>query len=278
MVSDRLKDFIFKKLYKDLSRVEIIHYKTYIWFIDREDKCWYFRYDKSNGTLLWRYYFFMDFFTLFTMSSIEFVPIISSWVEQVINNKVTITRSNMSSLPNDIENALNCKMVEEVINHKVSFDLGYSISTLCEVEDVLNHKVTKTWTPSTGLTRMVEDVLNHKVTKTDGVIALYNPIQEHHKVGLTLGPSLPQYEMVDEVLNYKVTKTASSSNQPSFVVDDVLNYKVTKTDGAIAWNGPIEEALNNKVNTTEDEIDNNIRNLHKWLEKSFNKKVIRTNQ
>ena len=212
MVSDRLKDFIFKKLYKDLSRVEIIHYQTYIWFIDREDKCWYFRYDKSDGTLLWRYYFFMDFFTLFTMSSIEFVPIISSWVEEVLNCKVTITRNNMTSLPNDVENALNCKMVEEVINHKV--------------------------------------------TKTDGVIALYNPIEEHHKVGLTLGPSLPQYEMVDEV----------------------LNYKVTKTDGAIAWNGPIEEALNNKVNTTEDEIDNNIRDLYKWLEKSFNKKVIRTNQ
>jgi hypothetical protein len=215
MVSDRLKDLIFKKLYKDLSRVEIIHYKTYIWFIDREDKCWYFRYDKSDGTLLWRYYFFMDFFTLFTMSSIEFVPIISSWVEQVINNKVTITRNKMTSFPDDIEDALNCKMVEEVINHKVSFDLGYSISTLCEVEDVLNHKV----------------------TKPDGVIALYNPIEEHHKVGLTLGPSLPQYEMVDEV----------------------LNHKVTKTDGAIAWSGPIEEALNYKVTTTEDEIDNNIR-------------------
>jgi hypothetical protein len=43
------------------------------------------------------------------------------------------------------------------------------------------------------------------------------------------------------------------------MVDEVLNYKVTKTDGAIAWSGPIEEALNNKVNTTEDEIDNNIR-------------------
>jgi len=179
MVSDRLKDLIFKKLYKDLSRVEIIHYKTYIWFIDREDKCWYFRYDESDGTLLWRYYFFMDFFTLFTMSSIEFVPIISSWVEQVINNKVTITRNKMTSFPYDIEDALNRKMVE--------------------------------------------DVLNHKVTKPDGVIALYNPIEEHHKVGLTLGPSLPQYEMVDEVLNHKVTKTVYSDYSLFGTVDEVLN-------------------------------------------------------
>jgi hypothetical protein len=159
MVSDRLKDFIFKKLYKDLSRVEIIHYKTYIWFIDREDKYWYFRYDKSDGTLLWRYYFFMDFFTLFTMSSIEFVPVISSWVEEVINNKVTTTSlqsfpwiflveevinhkvtislNKMTSFPDDIENALNCKMVEEALNHKVGLTLGPSLPQYDMVNEVL---------------------------------------------------------------------------------------------------------------------------------------------
>ena len=91
MVSSRLKDIIFKKLYSDLSRVEIIHYKTYIWFIDREDKCWYFRYDKSDGTLLWKYGFFSNFFTLFTMCDSEFTHILSSWVEDVLNCKVNTT-------------------------------------------------------------------------------------------------------------------------------------------------------------------------------------------
>jgi len=118
MISDRLKEIIFNKLYSDLSRVEIIHYETYIWFIDREDKSWYFRYDKSDGTLLWRYYFFIDFFTLFTMSSIEFVPVISSWVEQVINNKVTKTVQWVSN---------NVLWVEQVINNKVTKTDGIKV-------------------------------------------------------------------------------------------------------------------------------------------------------
>jgi hypothetical protein len=137
MVSDRLKDFIFKKLYKDLSRVEIIHYKTYIWFIDREDKYWYFRYDKTDGNLLWRYGFFSSFFTLFTMSPTEFVPIISSWVEEVLNHKVTISLNKMTSFPDDIENALNCKMVEEALNHKVGLTLGPSLPQYDMVNEVL---------------------------------------------------------------------------------------------------------------------------------------------
>jgi hypothetical protein len=70
----------------------------------------------------------------------------------------------------------------------------------------------------------VEDVLNHKVTKPDGVIALYNPIEEHHKVGLTLGPSLPQYEMVDEVLNHKVTKTEDEIDNN--IRDHLLNLQL----------------------------------------------------
>ena len=171
MISDRLKGIIFKKLYSDLSRVEIIHYETYIWFIDREDKSWYFRYDKSDGTLLWRYYFFIDFFTLFTMSSIEFVPVISSWVEQVINNKVTITRNKMTSFPDDIEDALNCKMVEEALNHKVTktdgikvrLALGPSLPQYDMVNEVLNCKVTTTTIWFYYERYLVNEALNHNV-------------------------------------------------------------------------------------------------------------------
>ena len=110
MVSGRLKDIIYKKLCEDLSRVEMIHYKTFVWFIDRENKCWYFRYDKSNGLLLWKYGFFSDFFTIFTMDSNEFTPIISSWVEEVLNCKVTTTSSG---------DGVPLIWVEEVLNHNV---------------------------------------------------------------------------------------------------------------------------------------------------------------
>ncbi len=86
MVSGRLRGIIDKKLSEDLSHVEIIEYKGEIWFIDREDKFWYFIYNKSNGQLLWKYGFFSNFFTIFTMDSDEFTPVISSWVEDALTH------------------------------------------------------------------------------------------------------------------------------------------------------------------------------------------------
>ena len=87
IISDRLKKFIFKKLYEDLSHVEIIPYKDSIWFIDRENEHWYFEYEKS-GTLWWRYHFFESFFNLFSLEFKVYQSIISEWVEEVLNYKV----------------------------------------------------------------------------------------------------------------------------------------------------------------------------------------------
>ena len=154
MVSSRLKDIIFKKLYSDLSRVEMIHYKTFVWFIDRENKCWYFRYDKSNGLLLWKYGFFSDFFTIFTMDSNEFTPIISSWVEEVLNCRITTT---------DIGTYSNSYMVEEVLNCKVTTTSMRSEKFHDLVEEVLNCKVTTTSSGDGVPLIWVEEVLNHNV-------------------------------------------------------------------------------------------------------------------
>ena len=62
MISDGLKQVIFKKLYMDLKGVEIIPYNNSIYFIDREKKYWYFEYEK-NGELWWRYGFFFQIFS-----------------------------------------------------------------------------------------------------------------------------------------------------------------------------------------------------------------------
>ncbi len=87
IISDKLKKVIFKKLYEDLSHVEIIPYQNSIWFIDRKNEYWYFEYEKS-GTLWWRYYFFEGFFNLFSLELDDYQPIISEWVEEVLNYKV----------------------------------------------------------------------------------------------------------------------------------------------------------------------------------------------
>ena len=176
MISDRLKGIIYKKLCGDLSRVEIIHYNTYVWFIDREDKCWYLRYDKSNGQLLWKYNFFCDFFSIFTMDRVEYTPIISSWVEDVLNCRVNTTGVGIVSKKEWVEEVLNCKVttttnalidiemwVEEVLNCKVNTTGSSLLELGGKVEEVLNHKVNSTTHMYTNGEIQSEEALNHNV-------------------------------------------------------------------------------------------------------------------
>ena len=130
MVSDRLKDIIFKKLYKELSKVEIIPYKDSVYFIDRDNKYWYFEYEK-DGKLWWRYDFFISFFVLFSLEWYEYDKVMGEWVEEVLNCRVTTTSSLFNLYSNPVEEVINCKVttisaareyvgkkVEEVLGHK----------------------------------------------------------------------------------------------------------------------------------------------------------------
>jgi hypothetical protein len=129
-ISKGLKKLIFKKLYEDLSHVEIIPYENSIWFIDRENEYWYFEFKKS-GTLWWRYHFFESFFNLFSLEYTGYQSIISEWVEEVLNYKVETT---------GIEDYPNSTMMEEVLYYKVETPHPH-FSHLPElVEEVLNYK------------------------------------------------------------------------------------------------------------------------------------------
>jgi hypothetical protein len=137
VISNRLKQIIFNKLYKDLSKIEIISYGNSIWFIDRENEYWYLEYEK-NGKLWWRHGFFESFFVLFSLELNDYQPIISEWVEEVLNCKVNTPAPVRTILQLEVEEVLNCKVntpyitrfiissrVEEVLNCKVntpSFD------------------------------------------------------------------------------------------------------------------------------------------------------------
>ena len=106
IAESRLKQLIFKKLSEDLSNAEIIPYGDSIWFIDREKKYWYFQYEKS-GILNWRYEFFSNFFTLFSMKKDDYQPIITEWVEEVLNCKVNATRGIVHLTQRRVEKVLN---------------------------------------------------------------------------------------------------------------------------------------------------------------------------
>ena len=135
MVSSKLKDIIYKKLYSELSHLEIIKYKEEIWFIDRDNKYWYFIYN-DNGTMWWRYDFFFAFFEFFSITDDnEFSPILSSWVEEVLNCKVSTTDELAVSRISWVEEVLNCKVTTTLFSNPFS---------IIKVEEVLNCKVSTT--------------------------------------------------------------------------------------------------------------------------------------
>ena len=188
-----LKKVIFKKLYEDLSHVEIIPYENSIWFIDRENEYWFFEYEKS-GKLWWRYGFFESFFGLFSLESNVYQSIISEWVEEVLNYKVETTQ--WSAIPGAFQ-------VEEVLNYKVETTSDWDATSGVEVEEVLNYKVETTPYFAAGMSAEVEEVLNYKVETP-------HPHYSH----------LP--ERVEEVLNYKVETPSQDGLEHVVVVREVL--------------------------------------------------------
>ena len=163
MVSDRLKNIIFKKLYKELSKVEIIPYQNNIYFIDRNEKYWYFEYEK-NGKLWWRYDFFSNLFLLFSLEREEYEQVMSEWVEEVLNCKVSTTQWGVDCVK---------KLVEEVLNCKVSTTSIVKLPLFGLVEEVLNCKVSTKRRGYYCSCRTVEEVLNCKVSEiasVDGII------------------------------------------------------------------------------------------------------------
>ena len=154
MVSSRLKGIIFNKLYSDLSQVEIIHYKDEIWFIDRNIKSWYFMYKTFNNMLWWRLQYFNTFFEVFSLTESEFVPVLSSWVEEVLNHKVdrTLKKKRFETF-----------QVEEVLNHKVDRTVPMCSMLPTTVGEVLKYKVDSTVLGVNLKWSVVEEVLNNEV-------------------------------------------------------------------------------------------------------------------
>ncbi len=184
MVTDKLKGMIFKKLYDDLSHVEIIPYNDSIWFVDRKEQYWYFELNQS-GKLWWRYGFFESFFSLFSLNMEIYMEIISEWVEEVLNSNVNASCFKMDGYREEVgdvlTNTVNTSMgihrrpmVEVIINHLENIEHNIfselhdsvNVSEKWRVNEVLSHQVTETSWIDNGQTRLVGDVLKYKVRVT----------------------------------------------------------------------------------------------------------------
>ena len=200
MISEKLKSVIFDKLYQDLKHCEIIPYDGSIYIIARDNKFWYFEYDKG-GTLWWRYDFFNTFFELFSLTYKQFQPILGEWVEEVLNCKVLTTVKLTSGGLEEVEEILNCKVLTTYRHH---------YQRALQVEEILNCKVLTTMNMSFYSNNKVEEILNCKVLTTSR-------------------NRYPTEIEIEEVLNCKVLTTATRRYRRPSVLEEVLNCNESKT-------------------------------------------------
>jgi hypothetical protein len=233
VITDKLRQLIFKELYKELGDCEIIPYESSVWFINRDNKYWYFELDKE-GTLWWRYDFFNSFFKIFSIVSDDFCPILSSWVEEVLNHKVSTAAA---------DEYIDAVTVEEVLNHKVSTASEAFFNPNLMVEEVLNHKVSTSILSVLNRPIQVEEALNHKVTTTYRIKGECSEWMEdasatNRILDLRRG-------MVEDVLNHKVSKTNAIKHAELISVEEVLNNKVSTTHSSgLSCTIRVEQALN----------------------------------
>ena len=230
-----LKKIVFRKLNQDLSKVEIILSENQsIWFIDRANKYWYFELEKS-GKLWWRYEFFTDFFPLFCLEIDEFQPLLSEWVEGVLNCGVYTT--------NGVQMKKHLQ-VEEALNRGVSATGDLGMERIATVEKIFDSNVNMTTRSGHRLHSTVESILNHGYRKGS--------------------------RKVDEVLNHKVVTTEYCGIIPSYDLEEVLNREINEIDGGELFeNGTVEKLLNPKITETKGSTILDTTHIHEALSRGF---------
>jgi len=222
-MNSRLKQIIKNKLFEDLSSVSIIEYNGSIWFIDAKSKYWYLELYKKTKTLWWRLDFFENFFILFGMEQNEFVPIISEWVEEVLNGKVASTEGSSPCPPQLVEMVLNGKAVsisrcgaaskrrvEEVLNCEVESTQGTTMPSVSLVEEVLNGEIGSTNPSDFPFDRQVEEALH------DGVVSSAEPVSTQRQ-------KWRQENQVEEILN---TRSFSHDFVQEAIVQELIKNMI----------------------------------------------------
>ena len=109
MFSDRLKKLIVEYLLKDLMPVEIIYYKDSIWFINREQRYWYFEYHKEDKHLWWRWSHFQSALTMFSLNGEENQYLFGELVNMILNKKQKLETKYPDKVFKTVGSVLNFK-------------------------------------------------------------------------------------------------------------------------------------------------------------------------
>ena len=272
MISDKLKKVIVEYLLKDLMPVEIIYYRDSIWFIDREQRHWYFEYHKEDKHLWWRWSYFQSSLTMFSLNGEEHQYLFGELVNIILNKKQKLETKYPDKVFKTVGSVMNFKEEsKEVLNSEVNTTGARSFNGEWRVEEALNCKVKKTLSGGSKKTMEAHKVLDQEVKTTSMLpLDLVNEVEDvlNNEVNTTQS-ALAHYEaMVDEVLNNEVETTQSAFfGDTHEVIDEVLDYKVEKTYG-VFYNDEIvtQGVLDLDVKINGDELDEENEMMNKVLE------------
>jgi hypothetical protein len=269
-MNPRLKKIIFSKLNDDLSKVEIILSENQsIWFIDRANKYWYFELEKS-GKLWWRYEFFTNFFPLFCLEVNEFQPLLSEWVEGVLNCGVSATGDlgmeriatvekifdsnvNMTRylytrsghrLHSTVEGILNhgyrkgSRKVDEVLNHKVSITEYCGIIPNYDLEEVLNREINELDGGELLDISTLEKVLNIGINETIGTT-----IRDSNQINEAIGRGDIVHVPVEDILNHKVVSISHANEQNELIQQILVHELIYEVESASALDTPAHDSV-----------------------------------
>ena len=256
-MNPRLKNIIFRKLNDELSKVEIILAENKsIWFIDRASKYWYFELEKS-GKLWWRYEYFTDFFIIFCLEVNEFQPILSEWVEGILNSGVSSTLMHGN---NEIGK------VEGVLNH------GYRKGSR-KVDEALNHKVVTTEYCGIIPSYDLEEVLNREINEIDGGELINSTTVEkvlNIEINETTGTTIRDPNQIIEMMNHQVVSISHASEKIEFTQQVLVNDLLVKIESATPLDTPahdsVEEVLSYKVTRTIPDLNDSMIDVERLLD------------
>ena len=260
----RLKNIVFHKLNKDLSKCEIILAENQsIWFIDRDRKYWYFELEKC-GKLWWRYEFFTEFFTFFSLEHTSFQRLLSQWVEGILNREVVRINENHQGSALWMDYILSSEVV--------TTDYGGLIPS-CDVEDILNRGVKKTDNFYGERSSKIEEVLNREINEIDGGELFENGTVErllNPKITETKGSTILDTTHIHEALSRGFVSISPASEKIDFTQQVLVNDLLVKIESATPLDTPahdsVDEVLSYKVTRTIPDLNESLVDVERLLD------------
>lgn len=179
MISEKLKRFIFNKLYSDLSTVEVIELispmsnNISIWFIDRDKEFWIIEI-KDNGTMWWRADFFNDVIYLFSLTEEQFESVLCDWVKEVMKNRFFNFYSNYEYRLNErgewyfvlsLNELKYSKMITNVkkrnSNEVLTIPFKYLDFITKDCSEFIKPKIYRAMPDDNSLSESINDIVNH---------------------------------------------------------------------------------------------------------------------